>query len=141
MDLTVKNIDDLRSQIAWLKSVEKQQGMAIRQRFNGPVSVISTILSLFPKAQEGEEKKGGGSFAPDIVQLLSGFLLPFTLNKTIFRRSNFIVKALVKLISKKASRFINESSVGHFWDKIKIFIPGNTKKGTEAVSLSPEGKL
>jgi hypothetical protein len=139
MDLTVKNIDDLRSQIIWLKSVEEQQSMAIRQRFNGPVSFISTVLSLFPKAPEGEEKKGGGSFAPDMIQLLSGFLLPFTLNKTVFRRSNFIVKALVKLVSKKASRFINESSVSHLWDRIKIFIPGN--KGTDAISISPEGKL
>jgi len=138
MDLAVKNIDDLRSQIAALKSLEEQQGLAIRQRFNGPVALFSTVLSLFPKVPNGEGKKENNSFTPDIIQLLSSFLLPFTLNKTIFRSSNFIVKALVRLMSQKASRFINESSVSRLWDKIKIFIPGKTKKDVAVVCSTPD---
>jgi hypothetical protein len=63
----------------------------------------------------------------DIVQLMSSFLLPFTLNKTLFRRSNFLIKGLVRIVSRKASRFINEDSVSSIWDKVKSFIPDKIK--------------
>lgn len=131
MQLTVRNTDDLRLEINRLKGLEEQQALAIRRRFSGPVSIISTMFSLFPKSPDGN-RKSEGNFSPDIVQLISSFILPFTLNKTIFRRSNFVVKAIVRLLSQKASRLINESSVSSLWDKIKTFIPAKTKKESAA---------
>jgi hypothetical protein len=62
------------------------------------------------------------------VQLASRFLLPFTLNKTLFRRSNFLIKMLVRIASQRVSRLINEKSVGTIWDKIKTLVSSKTKK-------------
>ncbi len=50
----------------------------------------------------------GGLLHPDIVKLVSRFAIPFTLNKTVFRHSNFLVKALVGLVSQKAAGFVTE---------------------------------
>ena len=64
----------------------------------------------------------------DLISMASRFVLPFALNKTIFRSSNFIVKTVVGLLSQKASGFINEKNLGSVWDKIKGIIP---KKWTD----------
>ncbi|MDB4901230.1 MAG: hypothetical protein JWQ63_511 [Mucilaginibacter sp.] len=127
MDLPVKNIDDLRLEIYRLKGLEEQQSFALRQRFNSPLAIFSTIFSLIPKSQGTNGLKSGGLFNIDIVQLMSSFLLPFTLNKTLFRRSNFLIKGLVRIVSRRASRFINEDSVSSIWDKVKSFIPDKIK--------------
>ena len=117
MDEPIRNIDDLRAEIARLKAVEREQSMAIGKRFNSFSAIISTIGSLFPKSNPVLGAKG--FFEQDIVSLLSRILLPFTLNKTIFRNSNFLVKTLVGFVSQKASKFINEETVMGVWDKVK----------------------
>ena len=140
MDYPVKNIDELRLEIYRLKGLEKQQSAVIREHFKNPLTIFSSFTSLFSGKQQGEGIKKEGVFNLDIVQLISGFLLPFTLNKTIFRRSNFLVKAIVRLFSQKASVFINESSVGSLWDKIKTLIPGKTKKENTLYNNLPNPK-
>jgi hypothetical protein len=102
-----------------LQGLEKQQGYALVQRINSPLKLFSTIFSLFSGQHEGESAKGGSFLHQDIVGLLSRFLLPLTLNKTLFRNSGFIVKTLVSLASQKASHFINEDSIAGVWDKVK----------------------
>jgi len=37
----------------------------------------------------------------------------------LFKNSGFIIKALVGLVSQKASGYINEDSVMGVWDKVK----------------------
>ena len=140
MDYPVKNIDELRLEIYRLKGLEKQQSAVIREHFKNPLTIFSSFTSLFSGKQQGEGIKKEGVFNLDIVQLISGILLPFTLNKTIFRRSNFLVKAIVRLFSQKASVFINESSVGSLWDKIKTLIPGKTKKENTLYNNLPNPK-
>lgn len=122
MDIPIRSITDLRGEIYRLKGLEREQSMAIGQRFNSPSAIFSTIVSLFsgPPTADGTKSR---FFEQDIVGLISRFVLPFTLNRTLFRKSNFIVKTLVGLISQKASHFITEDSVGGVWDKIKSFIP------------------
>jgi hypothetical protein len=119
MDLPIKSITDLRLEIDRLRALEQQQGTAIARRFSSPAATFSTIFSLFSGSPSGDGTKSSSFFDQDIVGLLSRFILPFTLNKTIFRNSNFLVKALVGLVSQKASHFINEDAVAGIWDKIK----------------------
>lgn len=116
MDKPIKNSWDLRQEIIRLRELETEQAIAIKQRFNSPAALFSTIYSLFPKPAPGERTTN--IFNQDFVSILSRFLLPLTLNKTIFRHSGFIVKALVGLVSQKASGYINEDSVVGLWDKV-----------------------
>jgi hypothetical protein len=118
MQLPIKNIDDLRIEISRLRGVEKEQSIALSKRFNTPSALFSTLLSLFPKSPVADGEKSQGFFNQDIVGLISRFILPFTLNKTIFRHSGFIVKTLVGIVSQKVSHFITEDSLISLWDKV-----------------------
>ena len=131
MQLPIKTIADLRIEISRLKSVEKEQGAAIHKRFSSPSALLSTIFSLFPKSNNAEGEKTGGFFEEDFFGLISRFLLPFTLNKTLFRNSNFITKAVVGLVSQKAAHFITEESVIGLWDKIKTLFKSKEEETPE----------
>jgi hypothetical protein len=118
MDFPINNHDDLRNEIFRLQGLEREQSIALKQRFNGPGAIFSTMFSLFPKSDNANDSLGG-VFNQDFLGVISRFVLPFTLNKTLFRNSNFLIKALVGLVSQKASHYISEDSVEGVWDKAK----------------------
>lgn len=130
MDATINNIDDLRFEIERLKVSKKAQEIAIKSHFNGPVAIFTTLMSFFSSSASSLEGLLGNQ---DLFGLLSRFILPFTLNKTIFRHSNFIIKTLVGLFSQKASVFINKDNVSSVWDKIRSMLPGK-KEATKKVA-------
>ena len=122
MALLIKNIDDLKVEIYHLKVKEDQQRYALRQRFSSPSKILTTVKSVFSKpAAERIEGKSGQK--KDYFTILSGIILPITLKRTVFSKSNFIVKSLVGFTSKKASKFITEDSVTGMWNKIKSLLP------------------
>src|SRR5471030_2098768 len=130
MDTRIRNITDLRIEISRLKELEHEQGEAIGRRFSSPITSFATIYSLFSGSSDVDGTKKG-IMHMDYVGLLSRVLLPFTLNKTLFRNSGFIVKALVGLVSQKASGFITEDSVISIWDKAKSLFTNLTGKSRE----------
>lgn len=134
-DVSINNASDLRAEIARLRLLRDEQGDAIRARFNTPSALFHTIISIFPKSPDGS--KGSGFFSQDMFGLLSRILLPLTLNKTIFRNSNFIVKTLVGFLSQKASHFISEDSVTGLWDKAKSLFE---KKKPVDYGIPPESE-
>jgi hypothetical protein len=117
MDQPITNSWQLKEEIVRLRQLEKEKSVALKARFNSPVAVITTVYSMFPKGQGGESKTN--IFNQDFVSIISRFLIPLTLNKTLFKNSGFIIKALVGLVSQKASGYINEDSVMSIWDKAK----------------------
>jgi len=100
--ISIESRDDLKAEILRLEGVSREQGKVIGKHFSSPAAIFSTIFSLFSSPAKDEDDKNGGIFSQDFVGLISRFILPFTLNKTIFRNSNFLVKAIVGLISQKA---------------------------------------
>ncbi|QQL49749.1 hypothetical protein [Mucilaginibacter ginkgonis] len=127
MDLAVKNITDLQSEIIRLEKLKQQQEMDLKERFNSPSSIFSAFKSLFP---EHNGPKTGSIFNQDIWGLLSRVVLPFALNKTLFKGQGVLVKTLVGLVSQKASSYISEDSVTGVWDKAKDLVTGIFKKAT-----------
>jgi hypothetical protein len=130
MDAAIYNATDLRNEIERLKASKKIQEEAIKSHFNGPVAVFHTVSSLFKGAFSTNDKNSlfGNQ---DIIGLASRVILPFILNKTIFRSSNFLIKAAIGLLSQKASGFISEESITSVWDKIKSIIPKKKAKKTD----------
>src|ERR1700712_11739 len=110
MDSPIRNISDLRGEIYRLKDVQQQQSVAIGQRFRNFSASVSTLATLFPRSVT-PEGKSTSFFDQDLVGLISRFVLPFALNKTIFRNSGFLVKTLVGIVSQKLSHFITEDGV------------------------------
>ena len=124
MDIPVRTISDLHAEIIRLEKVKQQQEMDLKQRFNSPSNIFSIVKSIFHKP--GDAKNG--ILDQDLFGLLSRVILPFTLNKTLFKGSGFLVKTLVGLVSQKASTYISEDSVTGVWDKAKGLITGLLKK-------------
>lgn len=117
MDISIKNSSDLKAEIIRLRELKHEQGAQISARFSSPGAIFSTIVSLFPKHSNDGSKSS--ILNQDYFGILSRILLPLTLNKTIFRNSNFIIKGLVGFLSQKASHFISEESVMSLWNKVK----------------------
>lgn len=116
--ISISSRDDLKAEILRLEDSSREQSKVIAAHFSSPAAIFSTIFSLFSNPAKDADDKNGGIFSQDFVGLISRFILPFTLNKTIFRNSNFLVKAIVGLVSQKASHFINEESVSNIWHKV-----------------------
>jgi hypothetical protein len=117
MDMSIKNSSDLKAEIIRLRALNQQQSLELKARVNTPSALFHTIVSLFPKFQRDGSKSN--ILNQDFFGILSRILLPLTLNKTLFRNSNFLVKAVVGFLSQKASHFISEDSVVGVWNKVK----------------------
>lgn len=125
MIVPIKTIHDLRNEIVRLETLNVQQEVAIKQRFSSPSTIYKTLLTVFPKSSSGHNGKPtqlNGLLNQDLVATISKFLLPFTLNKTLFKESGFITRSIVTFLSKKASEYINQNSVTTGWDKIKTMV-------------------
>lgn len=136
MDIPVKNIFDLQAEIIRLEKVRQEQEMVLKQRFSSPGAILASVRSIFPQGSGGEQGAGGGSFfSPDIVSLISRFVLPLALNKTLFKNSGFIIKTLVGLASQKASSYISEDSVTSVWGRVKSLFGKKPSTAVKAATV------
>jgi hypothetical protein len=119
MGLPITNSIDLKDEIARLKGLEQQQADQLKQHFSSPGAIFSTITGLFSGSSENKDEKNTSLFNQDFIGLISRIVLPIALNKTLFKNSGFIVKAIVGLLSQKASSYITGDAVGGIWGKLK----------------------
>lgn len=119
MDFTIKNLNDLQTEIARLEALKVYQEIHLKDRIKNPLAIFSTVRSLF---SSGSKDSNNEFLKSDWLSLIARFALPIALNKTLFRKSGFIMKTLITLVSQKAPSFINEGSVSSIVDKIKGFI-------------------
>jgi hypothetical protein len=134
METPIRNVHDLKVEIARLKNLEIDQSVALKARFSSPSAIFSTMLSIFPKSPTVDGVRSAGFFDQDFLGLISRIALPLTLNKTIFKHSNFLVKTLVGILSQKASHYISEDAVGGIWSKAKgLFNQITKKKGDKEI--------
>jgi hypothetical protein len=132
MNFHIKNISDLQDEILKLKAIEDKQSIALKGRFNSPSAIFSSFISLLNSGnQHTDGAKHPGIFNQDFLGLLSRVVLPVTLNKTLFKRSNFLVKTLVGLVSQKASNYISGDAAGGIWSKVKSLFHAATKTSTK----------
>jgi hypothetical protein len=124
----IRSISDLQEEIFRLKTLEGQQSVALKARFSSPSAIFSSVMSLFPRSADTDGIRMPGLFHPDLINLVSRFVIPLTLNKTLFKNSNFLVKTLVGLVSQKASNYVNEDSVSGVWGTVKGLFEKFTKK-------------
>ncbi len=108
---TVTNIQELKIEIIRLKALDSEQTTALKMRFSSPSAIFASALTLFPRSAATSGVLNAGLFKQDFLSLISRFLIPLTLNKTVFRHSNFLVKLMVGLVSQKASGYVTESAV------------------------------
>ncbi|RYE35683.1 MAG: hypothetical protein EOP42_06105 [Sphingobacteriaceae bacterium] len=140
MIVPIKSIHDLRNEIVRLETLTVQQEATIKQRFSSPKIIYKTILSVFPKSavnEKGDNVKISALLNQDVVATISKFLLPFTLNRTLFKGSGFITKSVVNFLSQKASGYINQDTVVSGWDKFKKSVSSSNVTNTVLAKVKP----
>lgn len=140
MIVPIKSIHDLRNEIVRLETLTVQQEATIKQRFSSPKTIYKTLLSVFPKSavnEPGNNIKLNGLLNQDVVAMVSKYLLPLTLNKTLFKGSGFITKQIVNFLSQKASGYINQDAVVSGWDKIKKSVSNSKVTNTVLAKVKP----
>ncbi|QJD96631.1 hypothetical protein HH214_12435 [Mucilaginibacter robiniae] len=141
MDIPVKNITDLQSEIIRLERQRQQQEIELKKRFSSPSAAFASLKTLFPKSSHPAERGESVTstlFSQDVLGLLSRVVLPFTLNKTLFKKSNFIVKTLVGILSQKASTYISEDSVTTVWGRVKSLFTKKPGTAIKPAKVSPD---
>lgn len=134
MIVPIKSIHDLRNEIVRLETLTVQQEAMLKQRFSSPSAIYKTLLTLIPKSatktNSGKPAQLTGLnaiFNQDIIGAVSKFLLPLTLNKTLFKGSGFITRSIVTFLSQRASAYINHETVTSGWDKLKTSVLSKVK--------------
>ncbi|MFD2143962.1 hypothetical protein [Mucilaginibacter antarcticus] len=117
-DLPILSHTDLKNEIYRLQGLEREKGMELNKRFSSPGAIFSSVFSMFGGGDKKDDKDGG-IFNQDFLGLISRLVLPLALNNTLFKKSGFIVKTIVGLLSQKASHYISEDAVEGVWDKAK----------------------
>lgn len=121
MNTLIRNSTDLRAEIFRLQQQKLEKEHVLKHHFSSPAAIFSTVISLLSGNSKHDDENAPKQ---DWVGFLSRFILPLTLNKTLFKGSGFIVKALVGLASQKASTYISGDAVTGLWDKAKGLVGG-----------------
>lgn len=131
MNTLIRNRTDLRAEIFRLQQAKLEKQIELKQHFKSPGAVLSTVVGLI---SGGSDSKADDKDEPkqDWVGFLSRFIIPLVLNKTLFRGSGFLMKALVGLASQKASSYVSSDTVTGVWDKAKGLLGGLFSKKPKA---------
>jgi hypothetical protein len=123
MNTLIRNQSDLRAEIFRLQQAKLEKQIELKQHFKSPGAVLSTVVGLI---SGGGDSKSDDKDEPkqDWVGFLSRFIIPLVLNKTLFRGSGFLMKALVGLASQKAANYVSSDTVTGVWDKAKGLLGG-----------------
>jgi len=138
MDTSIQTTEQLKAEILRLREMEEQQKTEIIKRINTPSALFHTILSVYSNSPGRDNDSKGSIFNQDMFGILSRILLPLTLNKTIFRNSNFVVKTLVGFLSQKASHFISEDSLAGLINKVRSIFDRKNKNSDYGIPPDSE---
>jgi len=144
MDLTVKNVVDLQSEILRLEALKQNQEIVLKQRFSSPKAILASVKTLFPQSSDSSGAPASAVsslFSQDMLGLISRFVLPIALNKTLFKNSGFIIKTVVGILSQKASSYISEDSVTSVWGRVKSVFTKNPKNAIVPATVKPSKTL
>ncbi|MGB4773728.1 MAG: hypothetical protein WBP45_01025 [Daejeonella sp.] len=128
MKTRIQNVNELRAEIARLKlqrlqyeHVFEAEIKNISDKLTAPIHFVKKIGAFFSGDNDhgkAEQIKGG----TDWVSVVSRIGLPLILNKLVFRKSGFIMKSIVALISQKAATSVNKDLVVNWIDKAANWI-------------------
>lgn len=122
----INTLDDLHAQLQLLKADYTQKGDQLKidakayvNQFT-PGNLIKKYAtpSSFLKLDEQTNISGK----------IMSFLLPLLLNKTLFRGSGFITKALATLVSGKVGQSLDAEHLSGIFNSVKSLFTGKKKK-------------
>lgn len=120
MEKAFVSLAELRTEIDLLKIKSFNEEELLKEKITDPKAIISTIRTYFKsKPSANKQSMLQGLLNQDIVSNISRLVLPFLLNTTLFKKSNFITKAIVTFVSQKAAQKVNTGAINGIVGKVK----------------------
>ena len=137
MRTKIQNIDDLRAEIERLGqvSVEMETDLKIEvekitTKITAPFLLLNKLSQFLGLSKGKEEGKDEGDWVSSIFRIG----LPVLMNKFIFPKSGFLMKALLALVTQNAAKAFDKDFMGKMIDKISDWLKksgGKRKKDPE----------
>lgn len=152
MKTKINNIVELRLEIARLNQLKREQEgyladqyQLLKYKIDTPVRVLNAITSNIPGVEFvkgivsslGPSSKSGAANQHDWLGRALQLGLPLVLNKTFLRKSGWLKKALVLLLSNKAAGNITQDKVESVISKITNFIRPKKKSKKKHREVAP----
>ena len=139
----IRNIGDLRSEIIRLQAEADVRELQIKQELDELSEQIKAPFQILKKASGWlglTEKEGQTS--QDWVTMIAQLGFPYLLNNLLFKRSGFLMKALVAILSQKAASGINQDAISGWIEKITQWIKKKRYSKAEAADadIPPGGE-
>jgi hypothetical protein len=137
MRTKIQNIDDLRAEIERLGQVRvemetdlKIEVEKITTKLTAPFLLLNKLSQFLGLSKGKEEGKDEGDWVSSIFRIG----LPVLMNKFIFPKSGFLMKALLALVTQNAAKAFDKDFMGKMIDKISDWLKksgGKRKKDPE----------
>lgn len=134
----IKNLDDLRLEIARLKSLAKEQEDYLNDQYHlfndklaAPVRFVKSLISWVPGTDLMKNLFTKGKKDEDWVSKALRIGLPVVLNRVFLRKAGFLKRALVTLLSQQAAGALTKDRISEVINKVADFIrPAKRSKHT-----------
>lgn len=129
----IQNIEELRIEIARLKSLKNEQEVYLGDQFNlleykleAPIRLYKRVSSFLPSFKEGSTSHD--SLDSDWVTKAMRIGLPYLFNKVLFKKAGFIKKGLLLMASQQAAGFLNKDRLSDLFDTVTSLVKPSKKK-------------
>ena len=139
----IRNIGELRSEIVRLQAEADERELAIKleldemtEQIKAPFVFIKKVAGWFGIGEKEEGK------AQDWVSMIAQLGLPYLLNSFLFKKSGFLMKAVVALASQRAASGLNQDTISGWIEKITQWLKKqrSEKKEAAAENIPPGGE-
>lgn len=131
----IKNLTDLRLEIAQLKTLAKAQEDYLNDQYRlfnekvaAPARFVKSLVSWVPGADLAKGLFTKGNKNEDWLNKALRIGLPVVLNRLFLRKAGFIKRALVTLLSQQAAGALNKDTVANLIGKVADFVRPRTKR-------------
>lgn len=118
MEKTFNSLAELQSEIDLLKVRNFQQEEDLKDALSSPSAIFSTIKSTF-KGNSTKRSLSSELLNQDIITNISRFVIPLFMNGVLFKKSGFITKTIISLLSQKIAKQVNSNAISGLMDKVK----------------------
>ncbi len=132
----VKNLADLRSEIVRLQALAKEQEdylgdqyRLLNEKIAAPIRFVKSLTSWIPGVDVAKGLLAKGKKDEDWLSKALRIGLPVILNRFFLRKSGFIKRALVTLLSQQAAGALSKDRVSGLINKVTDFVRPK-KRGT-----------
>ena len=134
MGSTIQNSTDLEEEIGRLKAIAGALQSELQYRVNNPAALVQAIYSLFTARRKKKHALNSDLLYPGPFISAGKELITKLLTAAFFRRSNFIVKAMVRLIVRKAVGLLKRRHLAELMVRSKSKLSGSQQKSPEIIT-------